>query len=233
ENDASYSAVFAVILPQYIIYASSTNTSYGSVVGSGIYDEGSVIEIRALSKKNYRFSGWTDGNTDNPRVITVTGNASYQAEFILNLPTPIVVTVGTISRGSAFGGGMYDAGSEIEIYATANEGYEFEQWNDGNTDNPRIITVTEEAATYIASFTSVTDVESTSASEISAYPNPTKGLLMFSENVALVEVFDNAGRMLSRGENVSEIDLSALPAGMYNLRLATDNAVTIKKIVKE
>ena len=46
---------------------------------------------------------------------------------------------------------MYDEGSLVTINATANIGYKFKKWNDGNTDNPRVITVTENAI-YVAYF---------------------------------------------------------------------------------
>ena len=39
----------------------------------------------------------------------------------------------------------------VTIFATANNGYHFTQWNDGNTDNPRIVQV-EGYATYTAYF---------------------------------------------------------------------------------
>ena len=55
------------------------------------------------------------------------------------------------SRGIVSGGGMYNAGSQVAITATANSGYRFKEWNDGNTDNPRIITVTKDAI-YTAHF---------------------------------------------------------------------------------
>lgn len=45
----------------------------------------------------------------------------------------------------------YAAGSTAVIYAEAKYGYEFRQWSDGNTDNPRAITVNANA-TYTAIF---------------------------------------------------------------------------------
>ena len=55
------------------------------------------------------------------------------------------------AMGTVTGSGQYPAGSEIVITATANEGYSFQKWHDGNTDNPRTITVTGDA-TYTAIF---------------------------------------------------------------------------------
>lgn len=45
-------------------------------------------------------------------------------------------------------------GEEVMITATADEGYEFEKWQDGNTVNPRTITISSdlEVLEYVASF---------------------------------------------------------------------------------
>ena len=53
--------------------------------------------------------------------------------------------------GTVKGEGNYPAGAKINIMATPNTGSYFQQWNDGNTDNPRTITVTGDA-TYTAIF---------------------------------------------------------------------------------
>lgn len=37
--------------------------------------------LTAIPDTGYKFKQWSDGNTDNPRAITVTGNATYTAEF--------------------------------------------------------------------------------------------------------------------------------------------------------
>ena len=39
--------------------------------------------------------------------------------------------------GSVSGGGTYDAGSEISLTATPNNGYRFVSWNDGDESSPR------------------------------------------------------------------------------------------------
>lgn len=44
-----------------------------------------------------------------------------------------------------------DCGGQARITATAKEGYEFVQWQDGNTDNPRVVDITGDAH-YIATF---------------------------------------------------------------------------------
>lgn len=55
------------------------------------------------------------------------------------------------NKGSTSGSGNYQHGSTIQITANPNYGYKFVKWNDGNTENPRIVPVTE-AHKYIAIF---------------------------------------------------------------------------------
>lgn len=66
---------------QYTILVYSHDNSRGTVSGSGTYYEGSQVTITATANSGYRFKEWNDGNTDNPRVITVTKDAIYTAHF--------------------------------------------------------------------------------------------------------------------------------------------------------
>ena len=63
----------------------------------------------------------------------------------------ITVGVNDPAMGSATGGGKYAVNTEVTLTATANTGYDFVAWNDGNTDNPRKVVVTGDA-TYTANF---------------------------------------------------------------------------------
>ena len=59
----------------------------------------------------------------------------------------------------------FDCGETIIIHAIANNGYEFTRWEDGDTNNPRTIELTNDAPTsYKAIFsvaTAVDEVQST------------------------------------------------------------------------
>jgi len=48
-------------------------------------------------------------------------------------------------------------GETVTITATADDGYEFEKWQDGNTSNPREITITSETDVwaYVATFKAI------------------------------------------------------------------------------
>ena len=60
-------------------------------------------------------------------------------------PEPVVKFSLTISAGQggsiSTSGGTYDNGTSISVTATPQEGFLFESWSDGNTTNPRTITV--------------------------------------------------------------------------------------------
>lgn len=77
--------------------------------------------------------------------------------FFNNGSTPVTtysVTVQTANAtmGTAVGGGTgLTLGAQVTIIATANDGYHFKQWNDGNTEATRVVTVSGNA-TYTAYF---------------------------------------------------------------------------------
>ncbi len=65
----------------YTISVSSASPSMGTATGGGTYSGGATAELTATANSGYRFTGWNDGNTENPRTVTVTGNATYTAQF--------------------------------------------------------------------------------------------------------------------------------------------------------
>ncbi|MBR5778006.1 MAG: leucine-rich repeat domain-containing protein [Bacteroidales bacterium] len=145
----------------------------------------------------------------------------------------ITVTSANENMGTVSGGGEYALGSQVTITATPNQGYRFVSWNDGNTDNPRTITVTEEA-TYIATFEEAVGIENIDVLDnLTIYPNPTKGILNFSMEVEKIEVMDMMGKMIMEFYNVSEINIASLPKGVYCLKLSYNDKTTVHKIIKE
>ena len=65
------------------------NVDYGTATGSGEYEFGENVTISAIANEGYEFSGWSDGNQDNPRQITVVGDMQLSANFIEATPSPI------------------------------------------------------------------------------------------------------------------------------------------------
>ena len=113
-------------------------------------DPGQKIKVSAIPENEHRhFVRWSDGNTDNPRLVTVTKDTTFIAEFA---DDPILTLVSSDdSRGYVYGGGQFKPNSSCGISATAKYGYHFTQWSDGNTDNPRTIVLTCDT-TFTAEF---------------------------------------------------------------------------------
>ena len=234
-EDATYIANFAA--NTYSITVISDNDSMGTVLGGGEYEVGSTATIAAIPNQGYRFVSWNDGNTDNPRTITVTEDATYIAIFEEGeevIRYTITVLTANGSMGTVSGGGEYEVGTEITITAIPNEGYHFVTWNDGNTDNPRTITVTE-GATYIATFEEGVGIESRDMlSELAFYPNPTSGIITFNRSdIMKVEVLDAMGRTVEVYENAYTIDISKLEKGYYAMRITTPEGVAVRKVVRK
>ena len=132
-QNATYKAIFAI--DQHSITASVNDGTKGFVSGTGKFDYGTVIELSAVPNEGYQFNRWSDGNTENPRQIEVTTNASYTAEFGIKRCVVLVKTA-DYEMGRVYGGGTYDYGTYIELQAEAYSGYTFSHWSNGKTYNP-------------------------------------------------------------------------------------------------
>ena len=124
--------------------------------------------------------------------------------------------------------------SSATLTATANEGYEFVRWSDGNTENPRIVALSSDT-TFTAIFAeinefSLMDVEH---SELSFYPNPTNSKITFSSTIEKVEVIDLTGKTILTFTNAKTINIESLPAGAYYLRLTNNDKAIMRKVIKE
>ena len=67
--------------PKYTITVTANNDAYGTVTGGGTYDSAATATLTATANEGYKFVNWNDGNANNPRIVTVTANASYTANF--------------------------------------------------------------------------------------------------------------------------------------------------------
>ena len=73
--------MFASCQKEFTITVSSNNTDLGITSGSGTYQKGSEIEISAIPKSRCKFVKWEDGDTNNPRRITIREEKTYTAVF--------------------------------------------------------------------------------------------------------------------------------------------------------
>ena len=106
--------------------------------------------ISATPNYGYYFVQWSDGNIDNPRTIVLIQDTTFTAEFAKNTYA-ITTTSSNLEWGITTGDTSALYLDTLEIYATPEYGYHFTQWNDGNTDNPRTIILTQDT-TFTALF---------------------------------------------------------------------------------
>ena len=123
-----------------------------SIMGTAKVDENTRCgaHITATANYGYHFTQWSDGNTDNPRTLVLTQDTALTAEFAINQYN-ITTTSSHAECGTTQGDTTVNYLEYTTISATANYGYHFTQWNDGNTDNPRVVKVTGDK-TYTAYF---------------------------------------------------------------------------------
>jgi len=144
--DATYTAEFTEIINQYTITFLNWNgdTLESTKWNYGVTPSCSITPTRpADAQYTYTFTGW------NKTVSTVTGDETYIAQYS-NSTNSYTISV-TGQNGTTTGSGTYQYGAVVTITAVADDCYEFVEWNDGNTNATRTITVTA-AETYTATF---------------------------------------------------------------------------------
>lgn len=67
-----------------LVTVKMNNDSYGTVTGSGVYDNGKTATLTAKANDGYKFVKWNDGNTSATRTINVTNSATYTAVFAVD-----------------------------------------------------------------------------------------------------------------------------------------------------
>ncbi len=159
---ASDNRIVNGLKPQTYTVTANAETG-GTVSGGGTVIESSSITLTATANEGYTFDGWYDGDTkvcDTAEFVVdnVTADKTYTAKFTKNAVSyTISAEVDANGGGTVSGGGEVAAGGSITLTASANDGYTFDGWYDGDTkvcDTTEFV-VTNVAAdkTYTAKFT--------------------------------------------------------------------------------
>lgn len=135
-TDITLTAEFAINV--YNVTLSAVN---GTVTGAGEYNHGTEVTLTATPAEGYRFVKWSDGDTNATRTTTVTADVTLIAEFAINVYT--VTLNADDEKGRVVGAGSYSYGETVTIVALANEHYHFVKWSDGDENDVRVITITD------------------------------------------------------------------------------------------
>ena len=111
----------------------------GSVDVQENEDDGTVT-LYVSVPDGFSFVGWHDGtkiiSTDNPYTFVPEAGKTYTAKLEEIQPEPInkyTITANSTNGGIAEGTATVEEGQSVTLTATANEGYEFIGWFDGDT----------------------------------------------------------------------------------------------------
>ena len=91
----------------HTVTANATDETIGYVIGGGEYPQGGTATLIAVPFGQNYFVRWNDGNTNNPRTITVTGDMTFTAEF-----APAGSAVETLENGER---GIYATGRTLHV----------------------------------------------------------------------------------------------------------------------
>lgn len=120
-------------------------------VQQGTYEEGTVLQYEAIPAAigNYscRFVRWNDGDTANPRLVTLTQDTLLTAYFALPQFT-VSATAEPAHMGTVSGSGTYSYGDTVTLTAatTNDTRYEFLGWSDSEMPAQRSVAVTADTS---------------------------------------------------------------------------------------
>lgn len=139
------------IVDQWNLDAVPNDTAYGKVLGGGRWPDDTYDTIEAVPTPGFHFDSWSDGSTENPRVIHLTSDTSFVAIFYANEIYTLSVTSSDETKGTVTGGGSFYGETDNTIAAEPIYTCKFVGWNDGVTDNPRVVHLTSDTA-FVAYF---------------------------------------------------------------------------------
>lgn len=131
-------AGLSIAINHYTVAASASDPAAGSVTGGrNSYILYRKAELTATPATGYSFVEWTDADsnglsTDNPYLLTVTGDATVQAHFAAK---SYIVSLSAINGRITSGNGIYSYGTKITVSADAAYGYRLVKWTDANGDS--------------------------------------------------------------------------------------------------
>lgn len=200
-SNNKYSFMIKAIFQPAQVFEVVVNGEHGDVTGGGSYSEGSVVMIKASPDPCYAFSAWNDGNTSNPRYITITSDITLTALFE---PVTIVEEVYDTATGSyTWNGSLYEQSGDYSFDTQTNEG----------CDSTAILHLVILPAQGIA------DVN---AEGVRLYPNPVAHILSvegapFGSEVILYGIDGREYLRQTLRDEALQLDVAHLPSGTYLL----------------
>jgi len=116
---------------------STWSSGGGTASGDGIVNLNASTTVWASPSAGWEFEGWFEGNTrvnsSQNFTFTVTNERTLEARFIQQQSHTTFISTWASAGGTVFGGGLANINSQSTVWATPNDGWEFDGWFEGNT----------------------------------------------------------------------------------------------------
>ena len=120
----------------YTVSVSSIPVVGGTTSGSGTFNSGATVAVTAVANAGYTFTNWTEGGIAVSTTATYTFIIAKNRVLVANytaIPYTIAVSSNPIAGGTTTGGGTFNSGVSVNVFAVANAGYTFTNWTEGGT----------------------------------------------------------------------------------------------------
>ena len=134
----------------YTVQGLSNDPTRGTVTGSSSVPYLDTVMIVASANYGYHLDHWMVGNqvtpaTGNTIKVCADRDITVTAHFVYN-QYDIAAYADNPNQGNVFGSGRYNYLSTPQLRAVPSYGYHFDRWNDYETDNPRLIIVSQDSS---------------------------------------------------------------------------------------
>lgn len=132
--------------------------------------------------------------------------------------------------------GLYVEGSVIEFVARPHgDRVRFANWNDGNSDNPRRIVLTQDTV-LTAHFEEVIGIDAVDGQSVTCWPNPASGTVWVKSCSLMTGIvcMDADGRIVARFSPQSleyKMDVRGWRTGVYFVKVVTDDGCKVLKLI--
>lgn len=231
----------------YTISTTAIPNNGGITTGDGVFTTGSPVTVVADANMGFEFLNWEENSTvvstDSSYSFTANANRYLVASF--GQTCTIITEVNPAQAGNATGGGIYSAGQQITVQATANPGWAFLYW----TENGNIVSTTEVYSfaasgnrSLVANMLSTVGSSELAAAGIKVYPNPANDKLHIDIDAsstlknATVQLVNSLGNKVfeetvSNTDHSIDIDLQGFADGVYSISIISSEGKVINSLV--
>jgi uncharacterized repeat protein (TIGR02543 family) len=149
-----------VVTHNLTVNVSPSGAGTTSPSGTTAIAEGSVVGITATANTGYAFDHWSDACTGNGACsVTMDADKSVTAHFVAVPTHTLTMTVDPTGGGTtnpSVGVHTYEAGSSVDVTASANAGYTFDYWTGACTGSGSCSVTLDADKSVTAHFASIT-----------------------------------------------------------------------------